>query len=204
MNPRGYNSKPATASSKYGTAGRDDKTVHFADRDGRGGRGGRGDNSPLTDSLAHITCDCDEPDADSIYGTCFQIADWIEDRLSTLEEGIEERLYLGGGHTQRKRKRHMMPISSVGVAGTSLTSPIYGDVVFNITFFNEVTKTIETLTDLQAKVIDNCIDIIVDRLKIPHYFYETNRSEPNRSQSVEPVALLSTSARCVGAQPRVT
>ena len=97
-----------------------------------------------------------------------------------------------------------MPISSVGVAGTSLTSPIYGDVVFNITFFNEVTMTIETLTDQQAKVIDNCIDIIVDRLKIPHYFYETNRSEPNRSQSVEPVALLSTSARCVGAQPRVT
>ena len=40
--------------------------------------------------------------------------------------------------------------------------------------------------------------------KIPHYFDEPNRSEPQLSQSVEPVTLASMSASRVGAQPCAT
>ena len=75
------------------------------------------------------------------------------------------------------------------------SSPIYGSVVFNLTFFYEVTRSNETLYRLHANVIDSCIDIIVDRpvnrehhliQKIPHYFDETTSSRPDPSQSVTP------------------
>ena len=39
--------------------------------------------------------------------------------------------------------------------GTSLTILIYGSVVFDLTFFNEVTSANETLFSLRAKVIDS-------------------------------------------------
>ena len=39
----------------------------------------------------------------------------------------------------------------------------YGSVVFNLTFFHEVTRSNETLYRLHANVIDSCIDIIVGR-----------------------------------------
>ena len=56
----------------------------------------------------------------------------------------------------------------------SLASPIYGSVVFNLTFFNEVTRSNETLYRLHANVIDSCIDIIpVIR---EHYLLLSHRS----------------------------
>ena len=77
-----------------------------------------------------------------------------------------------------------------------------------LTFLNEITCKPETLFNLDAKVIDSCIDIIISRqvirehhliTKIPHYFDEPNRSEPQLSQSVEPVTLASMSASRVAA-----
>jgi hypothetical protein len=37
--------------------------------------------------------------------------------------------------------RHDVPTSEVGLAGTQLSSSIYGTVVFDLTFLNEVTKS---------------------------------------------------------------
>ena len=84
----------------------------------------------------------------------------------------------------------------MALAGTSLTIPIYGSVVFNLTFFSEVTRSNETLYRLHANVIGSCIDTIVGRPvirehhlvhKLPHYFDETTSSKPGLSQSVTPV-----------------
>ena len=102
---------------------------------------------------------------------------------------------------------------SVALAGTSMSCPTYGSVRFNLTFLNEITCKPETLFIIDATVIDSCIDIIISRqvirehhliTKIPHYFDEPNRSEPQLSQSVEPVTLASMSASRVGAQPCAT
>ena len=99
---------------------------------------------------------------------------------------------------------------SVALAGTSMSCPTYGCVRFNLTFLNEITDKPETLFNIDAKVIDSCIDIIISRqvirehhliTKIPHYFDEPNRSEPQLSQSVEPVTLAPMSVSRVGAQP---
>ena len=60
-----------------------------------------------------------------------------------------------------------------------MNSSIYGSVVFDLTLFNEVTRTDYILRDIRANVIDNCIEVIVglpdirsDRLIhiIPYYF----------------------------------
>ena len=82
----------------------------------------------------------------------------------------------------------------------------YGSVVFNLTFFHEVTRSNETLYRLHANVIDSCIDIIVGRpvirehhliQKIIHYFDETTSSRPDLSQLVSRLraALTTLSAR---------
>jgi hypothetical protein len=49
------------------------------------------------------------------------------------------------------------------LAGTSLTSPIYGSDVFNLTLSHEIMRLNETLSSLHTKVIESCIDIIVSR-----------------------------------------
>ena len=60
-----------------------------------------------------------------------------------------------------------------------LTSNIYGTVVFDLTFFNEVTKSDNILRGITANVIDSCIEVIIGlpdirthRLihRIPSYF----------------------------------
>ncbi len=128
-----------------------------------------------------------------------QVAAWIESQQSKRAPG--------------KRKHSSAPTASVALAGTSLTSPIYGSVVFNLTFFNEVTRSNETLYRLHANVIDSCIDIIVGRPvirehhlvhKLPHYFDETTSSKPDLSQSVTPVTPSLAKASSVCAQPCTT
>ena len=128
-----------------------------------------------------------------------QVAAWIESQQSKRAPG--------------KRKHSSAPATSVALAGTSLTSPIYGSVVFNLTFFNEVTRSNETLYRLHANVIDSCIDIIVGRPvirehhllhKLPHYFDETTSSKPHLSQSVTPVTPSLAKASSVCAQPYTT
>jgi hypothetical protein len=51
--------------------------------------------------------------------------------------------------------------SLVGLAGTQLSSSIYGTIVFDLTFFNEVTKSDNILKSIEANVIDNCIEVII-------------------------------------------
>ena len=59
-----------------------------------------------------------------------------------------------------------------------LSSSIYGTVVFDLTFFNEVTKSDNILKSIEANVIDSCIEVIIGlpvrshRLvhRIPSYF----------------------------------
>ena len=68
----------------------------------------------------------------------------------------------------------------------------------------------QTIHDINANVIDSCIDVIICRPviggshlihKIPSYFDEANRSNLLGRQSVVAVTVSSTSAMCVGASP---
>ena len=85
-----------------------------------------------------------------------------------------------------------------------------GCVVFDLTFFNEVSRLHETVRNIQAQVIDSCIPVIVSRpiiranhlvRKILLYFDEGASSKPDQSKPVVPVTTLSiTRARCRGTQ----
>ena len=51
--------------------------------------------------------------------------------------------------------------SVVGLAGTTMNSSIYGSVVFDLTLFNEVTRTEYILQGIRASVIESFIEVIV-------------------------------------------
>ena len=116
------------------------------------------------------------------------------------------------GYMQRRRSGPKTATTSVSLAGTSHTSAILGSVVFDLTFFNEVTQSHETIHNIHAQVLDSCIAVIIGRplirenhlvQKIPLYFDEVTRFKPNQSQSVLPVtSLSSTRARCRGTHMR--
>jgi len=102
-------------------------------------------------TLLHITCNCDDTDVDTMYlfslfdtganPTSFvnrQVVAWIESQQSPQALG--------------KRKHSPAPAAAVSLAGS---------VNYNLTIFNEVTRSNETLYRLHANVIDSCIDIIV-------------------------------------------
>ena len=67
---------------------------------------------------------------------------------------------MAGAHLARS-SRHDVPTSEVGLAGTQMGSSIYGTVVFDLTFFNEVTKSDNILKNIEANVIDSCIEVII-------------------------------------------
>ena len=67
---------------------------------------------------------------------------------------------VAGAHHARF-SRHDVPTSEVGLAGTQLSSSIYGTVVFDLTFFNEVTKSDNILKSIEANVIESCIEVII-------------------------------------------
>jgi hypothetical protein len=128
-----------------------------------------------------------------------QVAAWIESQQSP--------------QALVKRKHSPAPSAAVSLAGTSQSSPIYSSVVFNISFFNEVTRSNETLYRLQANAIDSCIDIIVGRpvirehhliQKIPHYYDETTSTKPDLSHSATPVTPSLSKLSRVCAQPCTT
>ena len=52
----------------------------------------------------------------------------------------------------------------LALAGTAQSTHVYGCVVFDLTFINEVTNNPETIFSIDAKIIDSCIDIIIGRL----------------------------------------
>ena len=108
----------------------------------------------------------------------------------------------------RKRKMDGDSNTSVSLAGTSLSSPILGSVVFDLTFLNEVTRQHDTIKDIHVQVIDSCIAVIIGRprirsnhlvQKIPLYLDEIPSSKPYLSQPVVPVTTPVTSgAKCRG------
>jgi hypothetical protein len=61
-----------------------------------------------------------------------EVAKWLEQRRrgDPLEAGFS-------AHSSK----FDIPTASVGLAGTQLTSSIYGTVVFDLTLFNEVTQS---------------------------------------------------------------
>ena len=56
-----------------------------------------------------------------------------------------------------------MLATSVSLAGTALSSPILGSVYFELTFFNEVSQSHETINNIHAQIIDSCIAVIISR-----------------------------------------
>ena len=122
-----------------------------------------------------------------------QVAAWIESQQCQRTHG--------------KPKHSSAMTASVSLAGTSLPSPICGSIVFNLTFFKEVTRSNKTLYRIHANVIDSCIDIIVGHLvhKLPHYFEETTSSKPDLSKSVMPVtpSLAKLSSVCAPHAPHL-
>jgi hypothetical protein len=60
----------------------------------------------------------------------------------------------------RKRGWEAVRSTAVSLAGTSMSSPKFGSVVFDLTFLNEVSKQHETIKDIHAQVLDSCIAII--------------------------------------------
>ena len=81
-----------------------------------------------------------------------EVAAWIEVQV---EKGKQQ-----GG---RKRGWEAERVTTVSLAGTSMSCPIFGNVVFDLTFLNEVSKKHETIKDIHTQVFDSCIAIIVGR-----------------------------------------
>jgi len=71
----------------------------------------------------------------------------------------------------RSNSGHDTPTAVIGLAGTNQTSSVYGTVVFDVTLFNEVTKSDYVLENIEAGVIDSCIEVIIGLTYIiPSYF----------------------------------
>ena len=105
------------------------------------------------------------------------------------------------GEPSPKISRHDQPTATVGLAGTVLSSNIYGTVVFDLTFFNEVTKSDNVLRGITANVIDSCIEVInglpdirTHRLihRIPSYFDVQIHSneEPQEVKTQEKLSMI--------------
>ena len=113
-------------------------------------------------------------------------------------------------YLQKAREGQDHRYTTVSLAETAYSSPILVCVVFDLTFFNEVSRLHETVRNIQAQVIDSYIPVIVSRpiiranhlvRKISLYFDEGPSSKPDKSQPVVPVATLSTTReRCRGTQ----
>jgi hypothetical protein len=81
-----------------------------------------------------------------------EVAAWIEDQAG-----------MGKQQGERKRGWEAERGTMVSLAGTSMSSPILGNAVFDLTFLNEVSKKHETIKGIDAQVLDSCIAIIVGR-----------------------------------------
>ena len=164
---------------------------------------------PTMISLAHISCDCDAQDIDTTYRMCcITVNDSPSYSAATqFDTGSSNSPRLA---TESRKASARQAMLATSLAGTALSSPILGSVYFDLTFFNEVSQSHETINNIHAQIIDSCIAVITSRpvirenhlvQKIPLYFDETTRSQPKENQAVRPVTLATTRARCVGAQP---
>jgi hypothetical protein len=81
-----------------------------------------------------------------------EVVKWLEPRQ---REGTSETVF--SAHSSK----FDIPTASVGLAGTQLSSSIYGTVVADLTLFNEVMQSDDILTNIRASVIDSCIEVII-------------------------------------------
>jgi len=132
-----------------------------------------------TTTITHLTCNCGTTQTDTTYRQCLvslrrsttyytaltlfdtgaytsfvnrEVARWLEQQEDKRD---------GGQSTRRRRSRFDTPTAVIGLAGTEHTSSIYGTVVFDLTLFNEVTKSDNVLQEIEASVIDSCIEVII-------------------------------------------
>jgi hypothetical protein len=151
----------------------------------------------LTSSITHLTCNCGGTDINSTYRQClvsmrnstiyftaltlFDTGAYTSFVNREVAKWLEQQQHGGtvAGVHHVKSSRHDVPTSEVGLAGTQLSSSIYGTIVFDLTFFNEVTKSDNILKSIEANVIDSCVEVIIGlpdirshRLihRIPSYF----------------------------------
>ena len=82
-----------------------------------------------------------------------EVAKWLEQRQ---REGTSETVF------STHSSKFDIPTASVGLAGTQLSSSIYGTVVADLTLFNEVMQSDDILTNIRACVIDSCIELSSD------------------------------------------
>ena len=149
--------------------------------------------SCLTSIITHLSCNCSGADINSTYRQCLvsitaltlfntgaytsfvnrEVAKWLE----LQQHGGT----VAGAH-------HARPTTEVGLAGAQLHSSIYGTVVFDLTFFNEITKYDNILKSIEANVIDTCTEVIIGlpdirshRLvhRIPSYFDSRTSGYPS-------------------------
>jgi hypothetical protein len=126
-----------------------------------------------------LSCNCGESDTHSSYRQCLvsirasttfftaltlfdtgaytsfvnrEVAKWLERQQDKDKADCA---------SSQKISRHDTPTATVGLAGTQLSSSIYGSVVFDLTFFNEVTRSDNILRGIRAHVIDSCIEVII-------------------------------------------
>ena len=153
----------------------------------RGGCGGRGQvqwekdkGTPcLTSIITHLTCNCGGADINNTYRQClvsmrnsttyftaltlFDTGAYTSFVNREVAKWLEQQQHGGtvvGAH-QARSSRHDVPTSEVGLADTQSSSSIYGSVVFDVTFFNEITKSDNILKSIEANVIDSCIEVII-------------------------------------------
>ena len=74
-----------------------------------------------------------------------EVEKWLEQRQERDTEGFSRN---------RTSNRHDIPTST-------MNSSVYGSVDFDLTLFNEVTRSDYVLRDIKASVIDSCIEVII-------------------------------------------
>ncbi len=151
------------------------REVRFEDKGSRGPRGGTPRLSATTDTAS---CHCDDIDVDMTYRMCCLTVDnspsykaatlfdtgahasFVNREVAAWVEGQARR---NPGYLQKTREGQDQRCTTVSLAGTAYNSPILGCVVFDLTFFNEVSRLHETIRNIRAQVIDSCIPVIVSR-----------------------------------------
>jgi len=86
------------------------------------------------------------------YTSCVnrEVAEWLEQQYAKKD-----------GNKRGRSKLRDTPTATIGLAGTDHTASVYGTVVFDLTFFNEVTNSDDILVNIEASVIDSCIVVII-------------------------------------------
>ena len=75
-----------------------------------------------------------------------------------------------GNELKRKDARQDKgAVHALSLAGTAQSTHVYGCVVLDLTFINEVTNKPETIFSINAKIIDSCIHTIIGRPIIRAY-----------------------------------